>query len=261
MRKKSAIIAATGAVLLSIAVVIFAPFRPIAALRRGMARLLMPVMRVADGTSRAIRSAGRVLPFGACTACDDERIGRAVAEAKLAQATDENESLKKMLGLKQQFAPALMPARVILYNQEWDREWLVIDAGEQDGVAVGDPVIDEREFLIGEIAEVSATSAIVTIASNKGTTFSVVLVPSAGEALAHGLGARAFDLTLIPHSTPVHPDDMAVRTSKSNKKIPPIFAGRIVRVDDRAGGAFKSGRAVLLSHPEQIDRVVVIKAL
>ncbi len=261
MKRKPAMIAATGAVLLSIAVIIFAPSRPIAALRKGTARLLMPMMRLADGVSRTIRSAGRVLPFGACAACDDERIARVVAEAKLAQAMDENESLKKMLALRQQFAPSLTPARVMLYNQEWDREWLVIDAGEQDGVRVGDPVIDEQEFLVGEIAEVSTVSATVTIASNKGATFSVALVPSAGDALAHGLGARAFDLTLIPRSAAVHADDMAVRTSKSNKKIPQIFAGRIVRVDDRAGGAFKTARAVLLSHPEQIDRVIVVKTL
>lgn len=271
MKRKSAMIIAVAAAALSGAIILFASFPPIGVLRRGSARLLLPVMRLADGVRGAIGSGGRVLPLGTCGACDDERIARAVAEAKIVQATEENESLKKMLGLKQQFSPSLTSARVMLYNQEWDREWLVIDVGEQDGVAVGDTVIDEYQFLVGEIAEVNVGSATVTIASDKGTAFSVAFVPSGGpsqqgspaggEALAHGLGGRAFGIELIPRDTPVSPGDMVVRTSKSNKKIPLIFAGRIVGVDDRAGGAFKIGKAVLLSHPERINRVMVVDSL
>lgn len=219
---------------------------------------MAPFMRLADGAGRAIAS-GRGFPFSSCGTCDDERAAADVVPAKLAQAVAENTSLKKMLGLKQEFGPALVPARVLLYNQEWDREWLIIDAGEADGIKVGDPVIDEREFLVGEIAEVGAMTSSVAIASGAGMTFGVALVPAGGEALAHGIGARALHLELIPRDTPVRFGDMAVRTEKSNKKIPSIFAGRIISVDDQAGGAFKTATAVLLSHPERIDRVMVVK--
>ncbi len=258
MKKKSAIIIAVFAIGVSVIAIVFAAFPPIAAFKSGSARLLRPMMRVADRVSRTIGSRAHAVSFSTCASCDEERVGREVAEVKLATAAGENESLEKMLGLKRQFAPWLTPARVMLYNQEWDREWLVIDAGEEDGVRRGDMVIDEHQFLVGEVAEVSSVSATVAIASNNGTAFSIVLASSGAEALAHGLGGRAFRLELIPRDTAARPGDMAVRASKSNRKIPQIFAGRIVRVDDRAGGAFKIGTAVLLSHPERIDRVMVI---
>ncbi len=252
---------AVVAVFVCAIAIIFAPFSPIATLRRGSVRVLRPVMRFADSASRTIGSGGRVSVFSSCASCDDERIARKVAEAKLLQATQENESLKKMLGLKKQFAPSLTSAAVMLYNQSWDREWLVIDAGEDAGVHIGDIVIDEDQLLVGEITEVAAMSATVAVASDKGAAFSVALAPTGGEALAHGLGARAFSVELIPRDTPVHPGDMVVRASKSSRTIPPIFAGRIVSVDDRAGGAFKIGKAVLLAHPERINRVMVVNSL
>ena len=261
MIRKSPIIIAIFAVLFSGVIIIFAPVSSIAVVRAGLAQALRPIMRFALSAGNRIGSGGRGFSFSSCDLCDDDRVARAVAEVKLVQVAEENESLKKSLGLKQKFAPSLIPAAVAVYNQEWDREWLVIDAGADAGVRSGDPVIDEDQFLVGEVAEVAAASATVAVASNRDVAFSVALASESGEALAHGLGARAFGVELIPRSMPVSPGDIVVRVSKSNKKMPPIFAGRIVDVDDRAGGAFKIGKAVLLSHPERILRVLVVSAL
>ncbi|MFY9462580.1 MAG: rod shape-determining protein MreC, partial [Candidatus Sungiibacteriota bacterium] len=215
MKKKSVIISVTLAILLSISVVVFASFSLVAALRTGSARLLRQMMRVTDGVSRTIGSGFQIFSFSSCDACDEERIARDIAEAKLTQAMDENESLKKILGLKQQFTLSLTPAAVLLYNQEWDREWLIIDAGEDKGVQRGDIVIDDQQFLVGEVVEVGPLSATVAIVSNKGTTFSIALASAGGEALAHGLGARAFGLDLIPRDTIINLGDIVARTSKS----------------------------------------------
>lgn len=264
MIRKSPIAIVIFAVLLSGIIMVFASVSPIAVVRAGLTRAFHPLMRFASSAGNRIGSGDRGISFSSsdsCDSCDADGVARAVAEAKLIQVAEENESLKKMLGLKQNYAPSLIPAAVAVYNQEWDREWLVIDAGADAGVRSGDPVIDENQFLIGEVAEVTAVSATVAIASNRDVTFNVALVSESGEALAHGLGARAFGVELIPRGTPVGPGDMVMRVSESHKKLPPIFAGRMVHVDDRAGGAFKIGKAVLLSHPERVLRVLVVSAL
>lgn len=261
MVRKSPIIIAIFAVLCSGIIIIFAGVFPIAVARAGLMRALRPIMGFALNIGNRMGSGGGEADSPPCDSCSGDDATRAVAEAKLVQVAEENESLKKMLGLKQKFASSLIPAAVAVYNQEWDREWLVIDAGADAGVRIGDPVIDEDQFLIGEVAEVAAASATVSIASNRGMAFSAAVASESGEALAHGLGARAFRIELIPRSTPVSPGDMVVRVSQSNKNIPPIFAGRIADVDDRAGGAFKIGKAVLLSHPERILRVLVVSTL
>lgn len=246
------------ALLLSVGAVVFSSSSPVRVARQGSARLFAPMMRAAGGVGRAIESGARGISFSKCGTCDDEGNARNVAEAKLVLASAENESLKKTLGLKQQFGASLKSAAVILYNQEWDREWMIIDAGEEDGVRIGALVMDEHQFLVGEINEVNPHSATVSIVSNRGTAFGVALAGVGDEALAHGLGARAFGLELIPQGSGVAIGAMVMRMVKSDKRIPPIFAGRVVRLDDRAGGAFKTGVAVLLSHPERIERVIII---
>lgn len=261
LQRKSAMIVPVSAVLICASAVVFASSRPVRVVRSGALSLMRPLMRVADNAGRRIGSGTRAFFSGFCGACDEERTARELSDAKAAHLAAENESLKKMLGLKHDLAGSVKPAQVLAYNQEWDREWLMIDVGEEDGVRIGDPVVDEDQLLIGDIAEAGSGFATVAIASDKGSAFGVSFTPSGAEGLAKGIGARAFDLTLIPHDASAAPGDMIMRISKIGKKIPAIFAARVVSTDDRAGGPFKTGRATLLAHPEQLDRVMVITSL
>jgi cell shape-determining protein MreC len=257
MRKKYGIISIVLALALSGSVALFSSSPPVLAVRGGSVRLSLWAVRSVGGVVGAGQGvSGR----GPCGDCDNDRIGRDVAEAKLARAEEENDRLKELLDLKRQSGESLIPADVALYNQEWDREWLIINRGTEDGVRVGDPVIDERRLLVGEVVEAAARSATVTIASNKGTSFAVVLAPSGESVLTHGLGARAFSVDLIPPDSTVAPGDMVVRKPKNNSGFSDIFIGNIVRLDERTGGAFKTGRAVLLSRPESLDHVMVVTA-
>lgn len=259
MMRNKRIIAVLIAALVCGTVIVFASARPITALRSASVHIMEPVMRGAGNTGRRI-SGIRIFSSGSCSGCEENRLGREIVEAKLAQMSAENVSLKRLLGLKQQAGLSPKPADVLLYNQEWGQEWLVIDRGEEDGVRIGDPVVDEERLFVGEVAEIGTAFAKVVIASDKNTALSVGVTPLGDEALAKGLGARAFAITLIPRDAPVHPGDMITRISKSNKAIPALFVGRMVSVDDHGGGAFKTGRATLLVHPERMNRVMVFVA-
>ena len=250
-------IAVVIAVLVCIVVIVLASTRPIVALRNAAVHIMEPVMRLAANAGRRVAGV-HIFSSRACSGCDEEQARREVAEAKLVQVLAENESFKRLLDLKGQTVVPLKAANVLLYNQEWDREWLIIDLGVADGVRIGDPVVDESRLLVGDIAEVGDGFAKVAIASSNNTALSVAIAPSVSEALAKGLGARAFAVTLIPRDAAVHPGDVITRIFKINKVAPEILIGRMVSIDDRAGGAFKVGRATLLAHPERVNQVMVL---
>lgn len=259
MVRKRYIIVVLVAVLVCGVVIVFASARPVTTLRAAAVRIMEPAMRL--GGDLGYRISGARVPSGFCSGCEEERLRREVAEVKLAQVSGENESLKRFLAFKERAGLSAKPANVLLYNQEWDQEWLVIDAGEEDGLREGNLVVDEDQFLVGSIAEVGRGFAKVAVASNQGRTLSVGLVALGSEVLAKGLGARAFAISLVPHDASVHTGDILTLFSKSNRAMPTIVVGRMVSVDDQAGGGFKTGRATLLAHPERRDRVMVLTGL
>lgn len=79
---------------------------------------------------------------------------------------------------------------------------LVIDAGEEHGVAVGDPVVYSGSGVIGEITEVHAASSKVKLYSSPVGELHVLVGADAVPGVAHGRGMGNFDVKL-PKGTPV----------------------------------------------------------
>lgn len=258
MRSRSSIFAVVAGVIFFGTLVIFSASRPAAFLREGAVRLLAPVSGLASG-------AGRWLAFG-LEGLSPERVRflREVetrleaAAAALDDVSEENEALRRALGLKRESGQSIRSARVILYRQELRNEILIIDVGRKDGVHEGDPVIDEERLLIGQISEVSEESSKVAVASNPGAAFSAVLVPLGGKILAKGLGGRAFALELIPMDVPLRSGDFIRWVRDGDHRGQAIFAGSVVGMSPGVSGGFKTGRAVLVSHPELAEQVLVI---
>jgi rod shape-determining protein MreC len=179
--------------------------------------------------------------------------------AALAEASRENEILHRALGLKEKSGgeDALRSGAVVLYRQELDSEILIIDIGREDGVREGDPVVDEQGLFIGQVSEAGGGFSKIAVASNPGIVFSAELAPLGGKVLAKGLGGRALSLEFIPRDAPIRSGDFVLWVREDGGRQPVIFAGRVVERGSPASGGFKTGRAVLLSHPELVGHVMV----
>ncbi|MEK7575386.1 MAG: rod shape-determining protein MreC [Patescibacteria group bacterium] len=105
----------------------------------------------------------------------------------------ENIELKKLLGRvsyeKRILAVVLAKPNRSLYDS------LVIDVGEKDGVAVGDPVLSGG-FIIGEVREVSTDNSKVTLNSAPGEISTVRVGDSGVDTEAFGRGGGNFLLKL-----------------------------------------------------------------
>ncbi len=91
----------------------------------------------------------------------DER--SAVQLARIKQLERENRELGRLLQLEETAALAVTHARVVFRDPAAGGRRLQLNRGEQDGIAVGQPVL-ANGFLLGRIAEVSKqTAGVLTI--------------------------------------------------------------------------------------------------
>lgn len=215
-----------------------------------------PLARLAMGMGDTWRSF-----FGILSREDSEKIIRENELLKEKQfmienLIAENESLRTILDFKKKSNVVLQGGGVVLYAQEFGREFLLIDRGSREGIALGDSVVNFETVFVGAVKETGEDFSKVEIASNLGTVFEVTIVPLGISAIAKGLGARAFSIELIPAAAPLRKGDFVELAGK--KGVSSLLLAEIVSVEPAGGAAFQRARATLVAHPELLSNVVVL---
>lgn len=195
-----------------------------------------------------------------------DRIAAMVKENQLLRAEkfelerirEENEDLRRALQFAKSERLELIGADVLLYSQEFGREFMVINQGKEANVARGDSVVTEDRMLVGVVKDVGAGFSKIEIASNPEEKFSVRFLNPAARAIARGLGARTFAVEFITPDALVARGDMLFFTV-GRAPDSPLILGTIARELLQNGAALKEARALLLARPELLVRVFVIK--
>ena len=120
--------------------------------------------------------------------------------------TDELRELKKLYGLQQKGIHNVIGAEVISNGKDPLSERLIIGKGSQDGLKVGDAVIDQSG-LIGLLTQVHTQSAEIGLISG-GQSIVPIAVSRTGERnLAYGNG-NGLDLRYFPTGSDLKPGDI-----------------------------------------------------
>ena len=167
------------------------------------ARALDPVRQTIGGIGSGI--AGVFGTIGEIdrlrTENDELRRNLAGAQQRIAELTEaaaENAELRQLLGLTKSLDMDLLPVRVISRdpsNFTWD---IGIDAGSDDGVAVGMPVVGSAQgagALAGTVVSVGADTAIVRLVVD--TRSSVVALDQRSRALGLVQGQLGGQLVMV----------------------------------------------------------------
>lgn len=116
------------------------------------------------------------------------------------------------------------PARVIARGDNFDSSF-TIDKGTNDGLVVGNPVVDENGALVGEISVATSSSAtVVPIIRPTGAVTVESQTGEAGVVLGQGLSTLVFEVN--PATEPVFADFLLV-TAGSTKFPPGIPVAKV----------------------------------
>ncbi len=108
--------------------------------------------------------------------------------------TNQNEELKRLLGLKQMISYPSLPVEVMYRSPNQKRDVLVINRGQADGIKVGMPVIDQGG-VVGQVHLVTRHSAEVLLISNRRMSVPVLNVRNSFRTIVFG-GAESSDMEI-----------------------------------------------------------------
>ncbi len=164
---------------------------------------LSPFQKIAYTTSAAIEGVGEFISsIGQLKAENKKLISeneRLLQErATLVDMKNENDDLRKQLGLLPRDQFKLLAANVISQDLNGMGNWIEIDKGRDSGVTEGMPVIISKSALVGRVSEVTLKNAKIILLTNPKSVINVTTTQTGAKGVArgeYGLGVT-FDMVL-----------------------------------------------------------------
>ena len=143
----------------------------------------------------------------------------------------ENEALRGMLNFKTGPEPSTVSARVIADTGGAFAHSLVLNAGSNDGVRKGSPVVT-GEGLVGRVVSVGARSARVLLITDLNSRTPVLVESSGTRAILAGDNSDRLKLIHLPPGAYIAPGDRIVTSVHGGIFPPRLPAGVVVSVDE-----------------------------
>lgn len=251
--KIAAVTAALGAVLLFGAAPFFQAWR---------AAILSAVAPVFSGASRLAASGNGWLSgffSGRVSRLEAERLDLMSQLAELSALRRENETLRLALALADEGETGALPARAVAFVREGRDEYLILDRGAEDGIGVGDVVINTRRVLGGTVTAVDRRTARALLVSSPSQSIDVLL-PAAQDlrAIARGANARELAIELVPPDAAVAAGDIVLASSRASGGRRPLLVAEVREARQAEHEAFRRVRAVHLFDPSDTDVIVLL---
>ncbi|GEM_PF-5085210 len=224
---------------------------------RALAGVLQPVVGYADELGQRIAVIGTIVLQSPRRAEEVRalRIENAMLNARITELEDigrENRELKNMLGRETQTVQFIF-ARIAAVSPYLLDGYVVLDAGIEEGVEVGMPVLAGESVLIGAIVQVTSHSSSVRLLSHAGEKVEVYIPTAEVSSVAQGKGAGALEIQ-VPASIAVRQGDPVLAVGPQD-----FLIGYVEKVEKSDAGPFQVLRT---SHPVSITdlrRVYIVK--
>ncbi len=234
-------------------------------LRSAMASALAPLQRlllapVDSWEHLADRLRGAEEAMAAEAAARQKLSQQALVLARTLTLQQENEELRRLLGLRGQLGVPTLAAEVLYEQRDVFSRRVVIDRGRTDGLAPGAPVIDERGVL-GQLQRVHRQTAELVLLSDREMSIPVVNERTKAMYVAYG-GSRPWGLELrfVAANADIKVDDV-LRTSGLDGVYPPgLPVARVAAVERRGQGSFAQVAAQPYAVADRARQVLVLKS-
>ena len=220
-------------------------FNDLAATRSSLSAVAQPFYWIADLPSRLAQWADGSLVTRGTLQADNEQLRSESLVLKgqvqqMAALRAENVRLRALLNSSALLQDDVLVAELIGVSPDPVRHQVMLDKGLQDGVFVGQPLID-AEGLMGQVVEASPSSARVLLITDATHSIPVQVNRNGVRAIADGIGRLdRLELRHVAATTDIREGDLLV-TSGLGQRFPEGYpVGVITKVIRDPGEAFAS---------------------
>lgn len=234
--------------------------------RQKSAYVTEPLWWLASAPMRLYRGATENLALRSQLQADNQRKRRELQMAqarihRLMAVADENARLRQLLGGTRGFSLNVSMAGIIDIDLDPFRQRLVLDAGSEDKVRVGQALIDS-DGVLGQVVEVSPRRATALLITDPDHAVPVQVARSGLRTIAYGTGSSdRLVLPNIPQSADIRKGDQLI-TSGIGGRFPAGFpVGTITRLRADKLRLFVIADATPAAHLERGNEVLLISNL
>ena len=209
-----------------------------------MGRIANPVVVAFDRTLQPISSSFSYVTETLSAREENRVLKEEIMELKrenlaLQDAAIENNRLRELLNLKAVVAPSALAVPVGRYVDLPGRRLMVLRAGEDQGLELGQPVLSESNQLLGRIIETSPSSATVRLLSDPVSKVRVTVQRTGAQGTLYSHGGNLYirlersesvqekDRVVTSHLSYTYPEGLAVgeiSRRASNSESDPMIA-------------------------------------
>jgi len=244
---------------------------PVRTVQRAAGEILDPARQAIGAVGQAVSDAvGAIGEIGRLRAENQElRSELAGAEQRLAELTEaarENEELRRLLGITRALDMELLPVRITGREPSNFVQEASVDAGTDDGVRVGMPVLgnaDGAAALVGTVVDVSAgTSRVRFIVDTRSV---VIALDQESRALGEIRGQAGSQLVFanVPATERLATGDTVITAGitvadDSSRYPGGLLIGRIQAVEPDPNAVTQTGFVRPALDPSELERLLIV---
>ena len=184
-----------------------------------------------------------------------------VENSKLRVLEDENKQLKSLLDLKKEKQYNLITANIINRDQT-NRNILIIDAGEAQGIKVGQPAVVNNGIIIGKVIDVGSDFSKVRLLIDSFSKLAVkVGEQNKISGMLVGSLGLGMDLTYIPQEQEIKKGDLVVTADLDTNIAPGLVVGQVEEIEFSQEEVFKKASVSPTINYETISILAIISPL
>lgn len=181
---------------------------------------------------------------------------------QLQHLTGENARLRALLELRESVAARSLAGEILYDARDPFSRKVVISRGGNDGLAGGEPVIDE-DGVVGQITRVFPFSAEVTLLTDKDQAIPVQVVRSGVRSIAYGnsggnSASGTLDLRFIAAHADVREGDVLVTSGIDGIYPAGLAVARVSRIERNAAQSFARIACVPLGGVDRHRHVLIL---
>lgn len=176
----------------------------------------------------------------------------------LHEAQIENENYRRQLDFKSAVPNyRLLSAEVIGRDPSNLLEYLLIDRGREDGIAIGMPVLT-ASGLVGRISEVSASSSKVQLITDSASSISVLVQRTRTTGMVQGVPGHSLVMRYIPQDADIAVGDIVLTSGLGGDLPKRLVVGQISSIRREDVDVFQEAQVVPAVDLSSLESVMVL---